>query len=212
VHIQNNVPFTGAGIAPTKLFVSSSAVFTQPFVHESALVEPDVVIGAGTMIWHHSHIRTGATIGERCVLGKGVFVDAGVDIGSGVKIQNNVSVYRGVHLADEVFVGPSAVFTNDRFPRASSPDWEVVDTWVRHGASIGANATLVCGIEVGAWATVAAGSVVTRNVAPHELVAGNPARRLGWVCRCGRVLARTTGELSAATCGDCGEIFEGSEL
>ena len=192
--------------------MSHSAVFTEPFVHESAIVEPGVVIGAGTAIWHHSHIRTGATIGELCVLGKNVFVDAGVDIGRGVKIQNNVSVYRGVHLADDVFVGPSAVFTNDRFPRANSVDWELVETWVRRGASIGANATLVCGIEIGAWGTVAAGSVVTRSVAPPELVAGNPARRLGWVCRCGRVLARTTGELSAATCAACGETFEGSGL
>jgi UDP-2-acetamido-3-amino-2,3-dideoxy-glucuronate N-acetyltransferase len=184
---------------------------TAPFVHESAIVEPDVEIGAGSMIWHHSHIRTGASIGSRCVLGKNVFVDANVAIGSGVKIQNNVSVYRGVHLADEVFVGPSAVFTNDRFPRAASSDWEVVETWVRRGASIGANATLVCGIEIGAWATVAAGSVVTRSVAPHELVAGNPARRLGWVCRCGQVLARTSGGLASTTCAACGETFEGSE-
>ena len=192
--------------------MGNSAVFTQPFVHESAIVESDVTIGAGTAIWHHSHVRTGATIGELCVLGKNVFVDVGVEIGRGVKIQNNVSVYRGVHLADDVFVGPSAVFTNDRFPRAFSPDWELVETWVHRGASIGANATLVCGIEIGAWGTVAAGSVVTRSVAPHELVAGNPARRLGWVCRCGRVLARTTGELSATTCAACGETFEGSGL
>jgi len=192
--------------------VGNNAVFTQPFVHETAIVEPDVVVGAGTAIWHHCHVRTGATIGEGCVLGKNVFVDAGVHIGRGVKIQNNVSVYRGVHLADEVFVGPSVVFTNDQYPRASSSDWEVVDTWVRRGASIGANATLVCGVEVGEWGTVAAGSVVTHEVAPHELVAGNPARRLGWVCRCGRVLARTTGELPPTTCAACGETFGGSEL
>ena len=210
--IQNNVSvYRGVHLAD-EVFVGPNAVFTLPFVHESAIVEPDVVIGAGTMIWHHSHIRTGATIGERCVLGKNVFVDAGVDIGCGVKIQNNVSVYWGVRLADEVFVGPSAVFTNDRFPRAASTDWEVVETWVRQGASIGANATIVCGVEIGAWATVAAGSVVTRSVAPHELVAGNPARRLGWVCRCGRVLARTTGEVAATTCAACGETFRGSEL
>ena len=183
---------------------------TAPFVHESAIVEPGVTIGAGTMIWHHSHVRAGAAIGERCVIGKNVFVDTGVAIGTGVKIQNNVSVYRGVHLDDEVFVGPSAVFTNDRFPRAASPDWEVVETWIRRGASIGANATVVCGIEVGAWATVAAGAVVTRSLAPHELVAGNPARRLGWVCRCGRVLARTGGALAATTCTACGRPFEGS--
>jgi acetyltransferase-like isoleucine patch superfamily enzyme len=180
------------------------------FVHESAIVEPGVTIGAGTMIWHHSHLRVGATLGERCVIGKNVFVDAGVAIGNGVKIQNNVSVYRGVHLADDVFVGPSAVFTNDRFPRAASADWEVAETWVGHGASIGANATLVSGIEVGEWGTVAAGAVVTRSVAAHELVAGNPARRLGWVCRCGRVLARTDGGLAATTCVACGAPFEGS--
>lgn len=190
--------------------IGDEPVQTDPFVHESAIVEPGVSVGAGTMIWHHSHIRTGATIGSRCVIGKNVFVDAGVAIGAGVKIQNNVSVYRGVHLDDEVFVGPSAVFTNDRFPRASSPDWETVDTWVRRGASIGANATLVCGIEIGAWATVAAGSVVTRTVAPHELVAGNPARRLGWVCRCGRVLARTGDDIPRTTCATCGQSFEGS--
>jgi acetyltransferase-like isoleucine patch superfamily enzyme len=139
-----------------------------------------------------------------------VFVDAGVTIGDRVKIQNNVSIYQGVHLDDEVFVGPSAVFTNDRFPRAVAPDWELVETHVRRGASIGANATLMCGIELGEWATVAAGAVVTRSVAPYELVAGNPARRLGWVCRCGRVLARTTDELGPMTCAVCGVHFEGT--
>ena len=181
------------------------------FVHETAVVESGVTLGAGTRVWHHCHVRAGAALGPGCTLGKNVFVDEGVEIGSGVKIQNNVSVYRGVHLADEVFVGPSAVFTNDRFPRASAPDWDLVETWVRHGASIGANATIICGIEIGPWATVAAGSVVTRNVAPHELLAGNPARRLGWVCRCGRVLARTDGPIPATVCATCGEQFEGSE-
>ena len=180
------------------------------FVHETAVVEPGVKLGAGTRVWHHSHLRAGAVVGPGCTLGKNVFVDEGVEIGAGVKIQNNVSVYRGVHLADEVFVGPSAVFTNDRFPRASAPDWELVETWVRQGASIGANATILCGVEIGAWATVAAGSVLTRDAAPHELLAGNPARRLGWVCRCGRVLARTDGDLGATVCATCGEPFEGS--
>jgi acetyltransferase-like isoleucine patch superfamily enzyme len=180
------------------------------FVHETAVVEPGASIGPGTRIWHHAHVRSGATIGEGCTLGKNVYVDAGVTIGDGVKIQNNVSVYQGVHLADEVFVGPSAVFTNDRFPRAATQEWEVVETHVRRGASIGANATLICGIEIGEWATVAAGAVVTRPVASHELVAGNPARRLGWVCRCGRVLARTTGELDPTACDACGAPFPGS--
>jgi UDP-2-acetamido-3-amino-2,3-dideoxy-glucuronate N-acetyltransferase len=180
------------------------------FVHETAIVEPESRIGTGTRIWHHAHVRSGATIGGGCTLGKNVFVDSGVEIGDRVKIQNNVSIYRGVHIDDEVFVGPSAVFTNDRFPRATSPEWEVVETFLRRGASVGANATVLCGIEVGEWATVAAGAVVTRNVAPHELVAGNPARRLGWVCRCGRVLARTTGGLGSTTCSVCGASFAGS--
>jgi UDP-2-acetamido-3-amino-2,3-dideoxy-glucuronate N-acetyltransferase len=180
------------------------------FVHETAVVEPGASVGPGTRIWHHAHVRSGAAIGEGCTLGKNVYVDAGVTIGDGVKVQNNVSVYQGVHLADEVFVGPSAVFTNDRFPRAASHDWEVVETRVRRGASIGANATLICGIEVGEWATVAAGAVVTRSVAAHELVAGNPAGRLGWVCRCGRVLGRTTGDLDPTSCSACGASFPGS--
>ena len=180
------------------------------FVHETAVVEANARIGAGTKIWHHAQVREGAEIGEQCTLGKNVFVDTGVVIGAGVKIQNNVSVFRGVQLDDEVFVGPSAVFTNDRFPRATSPGWEVAETRVRHGASIGANATLMCGLEIGPWAMIAAGAVVTRTVAPHELVAGNPAHRLGWVCRCGRVLARTTEDIPAMICPFCGERFAGS--
>jgi acetyltransferase-like isoleucine patch superfamily enzyme len=200
----------GPNLKPGEYGVPDDDVLDAVFIDATAIVEAGAVVGDGTRIWHHSHIRAGAKIGGRCTLGKNVFVDAGVDIGTNVKIQNNVSVYRGVHLADEVFVGPSAVFTNDRFPRASAPGWEVVDTWVRRGASIGANATIVCGVEIGTWATVAAGSVVTRDVAPHELVAGNPARRLGWVCRCGRVLARTDDRIPATVCTACGQRFEGS--
>jgi acetyltransferase-like isoleucine patch superfamily enzyme len=181
-----------------------------PFVHETALVEDGARCGLGTKIWHHAHVRSGAVIGESCTLGKNVFVDAGVVIGDRVKIQNNVSVYQGVWLDDEVFVGPSAVFTNDRFPRAVSDDWEVVGTRVCHGASIGANATVVCGVVIGSWAVIGAGSVVTHDVASHELVAGNPARRLGWACRCGRVLARTAATIPATTCGACGFTFPGT--
>jgi UDP-2-acetamido-3-amino-2,3-dideoxy-glucuronate N-acetyltransferase len=181
-----------------------------PFVHDTAVVEPGAQVGPATFVWHHGHVRAGAVIGESCTLGKNVFVDAGAVVGDRCKIQNNVSVYRGVHLADEVFVGPSAVFTNDRFPRAAGGDWEVVDTHVREGASIGANATIVCGVEIGRWAVVGAGSVVTRDVAPHERVVGNPARRLGWVCRCGQVLARTSAGIPATTCATCGATFEGS--
>ena len=181
-----------------------------PFFHATAVVEEEACCGPGTKVWHHSHVRSGAVIGEGCTLGKNVFVDAGVIIGDRVKIQNNVSVYRGVRLDDEVFVGPSAVFTNDRFPRATSDDWEVVETRVHHGASIGANATIICGVVIGPWAAVGAGSVVTRDVGPHELVVGNPARRLGWVCRCGRVLARTSAGIPATTCAACGSTSPGS--
>jgi UDP-2-acetamido-3-amino-2,3-dideoxy-glucuronate N-acetyltransferase len=160
------------------------------FVHPTAEVEDGSVIGAGTKIWHLVHIRTKAEIGGNCTIGRNVFVDEGVTIGDYVKIQNNVSVYRGVTIEDEVFVGPCAVFTNDLRPRARTTDWQITPTLVQTGASIGANATIVCGVTVGAYAMIAAGSVVTRDVAPHQLVAGNPARHLGWVNRRGDVVDR----------------------
>jgi acetyltransferase-like isoleucine patch superfamily enzyme len=150
-------------------------------------------------------VRDGAVIGDGCTIGKNVFVDAGARIGARAKIQNNVSVYNGVTVEDEVFVGPSAVFTNDRFPRAAGDDWEVIPTLVRRGASIGANATLVCGIVVGEWASIGAGSVVTKEVDDHELVVGNPARRLGWVCTCGRVVARSQSRPDDLRCDSCRE-------
>jgi UDP-2-acetamido-3-amino-2,3-dideoxy-glucuronate N-acetyltransferase len=172
-------------------------------IHDTAVVEAGAHLAAGAAVWHHAHVRAGAEIGPGTSVGKNAYVDAGVRIGARCKIQNNVSVYAGVTLEDEVFVGPSAVFTNDRFPRAVSPGWEVVPTLVRRGASIGANATLVCGIEVGEWATVGAGSVVTRSLAAHELVVGNPARRLGWVCRCGRVASRDEERPADVRCERC---------
>ena len=159
-------------------------------VHETAVVEDEARIGAGTRIWHHAHVRSGARIGAGCVLGKNVFVDAGAVVGDRCKIQNNVSVYSGVTLGSDVFVGPSAVFTNDLRPRAFAEHWSITPTAVEDGASIGANATIVCGTVIGRFAMVAAGSVITRDVAPHQLVAGNPARPLGWVCRCGEVISR----------------------
>jgi UDP-2-acetamido-3-amino-2,3-dideoxy-glucuronate N-acetyltransferase len=171
--------------------------------HETAVVEPQASIGRGTRVWHHAHIRTGALIGEECTIGKNVFVDAGASVGSRVKIENNVSVYRGVTIEDEVLVGPSAVFTNDLYPRAVAPEWEVVPTVVRRGATIGANATIVCGNDVGRWATVGAGAVVVRPVEDHELVVGNPARRAGWVCTCGRVAARTPERPDDVRCDEC---------
>ncbi|GGK12301.1 hypothetical protein GCM10010124_01000 [Pilimelia terevasa] len=160
------------------------------FVHPSADVEDGAAVGAGTKVWHLAHVRSSARVGAGCVIGRNVYVDAGAVVGDRVKIQNNVSVYQGVTIEDEVFVGPCAVFTNDFRPRAQNPTWEITPTLVRRGASIGANATLVCGITVGEYAMVAAGSVVTRDVAPYQLVAGNPARPRGWVDAGGEVVSR----------------------
>jgi acetyltransferase-like isoleucine patch superfamily enzyme len=161
-----------------------------PYINELAIVEEGARLGPGTSVWRHSHVRPDAVVGADCLLGKNVYVDDGAVLGDRVTVQNNVSVYKGVTLEDDVFVGPSAVFTNDLYPRSRNRDWVLVPTLVRRGASICANATLVCGVTVGEWAVVAAGAVVTKDVEPHEIVAGNPARRLGWACRCGRVASR----------------------
>ena len=169
---------------------STTAGAEPVFVHPSADVEGGAQVGAGTRVWHLAHIRSSARIGAGCVIGRNVYVDAGAVVGDLVKIQNNVSVYQGVTIEDEVFVGPCAVFTNDLRPRAQNPDWRITPTTVRRGASIGANATLVCGIEVGEYAMIAAGSVVTRDVAPYQLVAGNPARPRGWVDAEGEIVSR----------------------
>ena len=178
----------------------------EAFVHETAIVEDDVALGEGTRIWHHCHVRRGAVIGPHCSLGKNVFIDERVQVGSRVRVQNNVSVYAGVTLHDDVFVGPSAVFTNDLFPRAYNDNWSMVRTVVGRGASIGANATVVCGRDIGPYAMVGAGSVVTRAVAAHALVVGNPARQIGWVCRCGQIFARGSDQPPhAARCGVCGQ-------
>lgn len=159
-------------------------------IHPTAVIEDGATIGTDTKVWHHCHVRSGARIGAGSNLGKNVFVDAGAVIGDRCKIQNNVSVYSGVSIGDDVFVGPSAVFTNDLVPRAFGSEWTVTPTSIGRGASIGANATIVCGNDVGAFAMVGAGAVVTHPVRPHELVIGNPARRAGWVDRDGRVVSR----------------------
>ncbi len=158
--------------------------------HDTAVIEPGAQIGRDTRVWHHAHVRAGEVIGSGCVLCKNVFVDTGAVVCDRCKIQNNVSVYTGVVLGSDVFVGPSAVFTNDLRPRAAAGEWTVTPTAVHDGASIGANATIVCGTVLGRSAMVAAGAVVTRDVAPHQLVAGNPARHHGWVCECGEVVSR----------------------
>lgn len=182
-------------------------------IHPSADVSPDARLGAGTRVWHEAQVREGASIGAECTIGKGVYIDRDVVVGDRVKIQNRASLYRGVTIEDGVFVGPHVSFTNDRYPRAVDPDgalrtdedWEVVPTVVREGASIGAGAVVVAGVTVGRWALVGAGAVVTRDVPDHALVAGNPARVAGYVCRCGRRLA---GEAVTWRCAACGLTFE----
>lgn len=160
------------------------------FVHESSYIDDDVKIGEGTKIWHFCHVQKGAVIGKNCSFGQNVNISNNVKIGNGVKVQNNVSIYEGVELEDYVFCGPSMVFTNDLTPRAKYPkgSGKYKKTVVRKGATIGANATIVCGHELGEWCTVAAGAVVTKNVPSHALVSGVPAKQIGWVCECGQVL------------------------
>jgi UDP-2-acetamido-3-amino-2,3-dideoxy-glucuronate N-acetyltransferase len=181
----------------------AASVHETATVHETAIVEPGARVGPDTRVWHHAHVRSGAVVGSGCVIGKNVYIDADVTVGDRVKIQNNVSVYTGVTIDAEVFVGPSATFTNDRVPRATSTDWEVVPTRVRRGASVGANATIVCGVELGEHSMVGAGAVVTHDVEDHELVVGSPARHLGWVCTCGAVLTRDRERPVDLVCGEC---------
>jgi UDP-2-acetamido-3-amino-2,3-dideoxy-glucuronate N-acetyltransferase len=173
--------------------------------HPSAMIDPGATVGAGTRIWHWSHVMTGARIGRGCSLGQNVFVGTGVVIGDRVKIQNNVSVYEGVALEDDVFCGPSMVFTNVINPRSHiSRKDEFRPTMVRRGATIGANATVICGHTIGSFAFVGAGAVVTRDVPDHALVVGVPARVVGWMCRCG---LRLTFRAMRAACGGCGERY-----
>lgn len=158
-------------------------------IHASAIVDEGATIGPGTRIWHFSHVSAGAIIGSNCVLGQNVFIADGVVVGDGVRIQNNVSLYDGVVLEDEVFCGPSAVFTNVRTPRAGvSRKDEYSKTVVRRGATVGANATVVCGVEIGAFSLIGAGAVVTTDISPHRLAVGVPARAVGWVSHAGEVL------------------------
>ena len=170
------------------------------FVHESSVVDEGVTIGAGSRIWHFCHIQTGAVIGDNCSLGQNVNVSNNVRMGNGCKLQNNVSLYEGVELEDYVFCGPSCVFTNDLTPRAKYPKGRAgyKKTLIREGASIGANATVVCGHTVGRWALIGAGAVVTSDVPDHALMLGIPARRAGWACECGAILPEN---LACPVCG-----------
>ena len=178
------------------------------FAHASACIDDPAAIGEGSKIWHFSHVMAGARIGRGCSLGQNVFVAKGVLIGNHVKIQNNVSVYEGVTLEDHVFCGPSMVFTNVKTPRSAFPrntSDDYVPTLVRQGATIGANATIVCGVTIGQWASIAAGAVVTRDVPAYALMAGVPAKQIGWACQCG-VTIEFTGD--QARCGTCGRRYE----
>jgi len=176
------------------------------FAHESAYVDDGAIIGRGTKIWHFSHVMSGAVIGERCNLGQNVVVMPGTRLGDNVKVQNNVSIYQGVTLEDDVFCGPSCVFTNVINPRSHvSRKDEYKPTLVKRGASIGANATVICGVTLSEYCFVGAGAVVTTDVAAYALVVGVPARRVGWMCRCGEQLTLVDGR---GVCAACGTSYE----
>jgi acetyltransferase-like isoleucine patch superfamily enzyme len=195
-------------------------------VHPTADLEADVRIGAASTVWHRAQIRTGASLGADCVVGRDVFIDADVAIGNRVKIQNAALIYHGVTIGDNVFVGPGAILTNDRYPRAVTStgelaragDWTVTAVRLETGCSIGAGAVVVAGVVIGAWSTVGAGAVVTRDVPGHALVVGSPAHRIGWVCTCGARLVDSNGDPADAepgryaahqemTCPSCGRVY-----
>jgi UDP-2-acetamido-3-amino-2,3-dideoxy-glucuronate N-acetyltransferase len=183
---------------------------TKYFAHPSSVIDGPCEIGAGTKIWHFCHVMTDARIGDSCILGQNVFVGRGVVIGNGVKIQNNVSVYEGVELEDNVFVGPSVVFTNVRNPRAHiERKHEFQKTLVRHDATIGANATIMCGTTLGCFSLVGAGAVVVQDVPDFALVIGVPARTIGWVCECAARLPLPAELMLAArlACPVCERIY-----
>lgn len=188
-------------------------------IHPTAEVSGQALIGEGTSIWHQAQVREGASIGRNCIVGKGVYVDANVVLGDNVKVQNYVSIYEGVTLEGGVFCGPHCVFTNDKLPRAVNPDgslkaaddWDSAPTLVKRGASIGANVVIVCGVVIGAWAMIGAGSVVTHDVPDYGLVWGNPARLSGFVCSCGQRMERATevnGGIVEMECPNCRREIE----
>jgi len=187
-------------------------------IHPTAEVSPKAEIGEGTSIWHQAQIREGSKIGKQCILSKGVYIDAGVVVGDHVKIQNYVSVYHGVTVDDGVFIGPHVCFTNDLRPRAVNPDgslkaaddWELSPTHIQRGASLGANSTIRCGITIGKWAMIGAGSVVTKDIPDYGLAWGNPARLHGFACPCGNRLIKETQQTTfvGAKCPRCGQAIE----
>lgn len=176
------------------------------FAHETAVIDQGAQIGAGSAIWHFSHVMGGAVLGEGCKLGQNVFIASGVVLGRNVKVQNNVSIYEGVSCEDDVFLGPSMVFTNVINPRSAvNRQGQYLKTRVGRGASIGANATIICGNDIGAFAFIGAAAVVTKNVPPYALMAGNPARQMGWMSEYGHRLAFD--ENGRAACPESGEVY-----
>jgi len=180
------------------------------FVHESSYIDENVNIGKGTKIWHFSHVMSDSQIGENCNIGQNVVISPGVRMGNNVKVQNNVSIYTGVIIEDDVFLGPSMVLTNVINPRSHiNRKSEYKTTLIKKGASIGANATIVCGHTLGSYCFIGAGSVVTKDIPDFALVYGNPARQIGWVCQCGNKLTFSgPKDLETAYCSDCGSHYE----
>lgn len=182
------------------------------FVHPSAVVDEGATLQDDVSIWHFSHVCTGAVIGAKSKIGQNCYIDRGVEIGCNVKIQNNVSVYRGVIVEDHVFLGPSCVLTNVTTPRSAfprnNPESDYRKTHLRQGSSIGANATIRCGVELGAWCMVGSGAVVTRDIRPHEIVVGVPAKFYGWACMCGEILTQERNEPQyRCPQGNCGRVY-----
>lgn len=180
------------------------------YVHPTAEISETAQIGEGTRVWNQVQVREGATIGKNCSLGKDTYIDLKVEIGNNVKIQNGVSVYYGVIIEDDVFLGPHMTFTNDKFPRAFNSDWKICPTRVKKGASVGANATVLAGVTIGNYAMIGAGAVITKDVPPHALLAGSPARIIGFVCNCGQRLKKTqeTENQVKMVCIGCSEEHE----
>ena len=182
------------------------------FVHESSYVDDNVEIGEGTRVWHFSHIQSGSVIGKKCTMGQNVNVGNNVIIGDFVKVQNNVSIYEGVTLEKYVFCGPSMVFTNIKDPRCKYPQRGsefYLKTLVKEGASIGANATIVCGNTIGKHAVIGAGAVITKNVPDYAVMTGVPAKRTGWACECGEILPSFDEKVTCPRCGLCYTLTEG---
>jgi len=180
------------------------------YIHPTAVVDKTSKIGKGTRIWHFVHVREKAEVGANCVLGHSVYIDSDVKIGDRVKLENRANIYKGVRIEDDVFVGPHVTFTNDPYPRSFSTNWKIVPTLVKKGASIGAGSIILCGVTIGEYAMIGAGSVVTKDVPPHSLAYGNPAKIKGFVCRCGRKLVKKKQQhkFVLMECSHCGEKYK----